>query len=150
MKHAISILALALLSSACASPQFKREPAWSKAPEAAATQAKAGHYHASMDRMMQVAQYMFETEGLLWGRRDDDAKSFMSEVIKEAGSDDENLLELKFTQEEGGVVSAKWTHYKIIKYKNVDQCLDKEGKPDTACQSALDEDWNWRLYKQLR
>jgi hypothetical protein len=140
-----ALFALTLLTSACATPQLKKEPAWSKATEAAATDAKTGRFHASMDRMMDVALYMFETEGLMFGRRDDETKTFTSEILKLGDPPVEHFIELKLAQEEGGVVSAKWTHYAIIKYKNVDQCLD-----NATCQSELADDWNWRLYKQLR
>jgi hypothetical protein len=138
-------LALALLASGCAKAQLKKEPNWGRFKEAAAVEAKAGRFHASMDRMMDVALYMFETEGLMFGRRDDDSKTFTSEILKLGDPPVDHFLELKFIQEEGGVVSAKWTHYAIIKYKNVDQCLD-----NAACQTELTDDWNWRLYKHLR
>jgi hypothetical protein len=145
-KYPLGLLLLAVLASGCVpTPHLMKPSAWDKAKPGATdvADAKTGKFHYTMKQMMGAAEYMFETEGFPWKHRDDDADSFKTDPLTdEAGVD--NQIKVTFTQEDNGVVSAKWVHTQIIKYKDTDVCQDK---PD--CQGALADDWNWRLYRTL-
>jgi hypothetical protein len=143
MMRAGALAFFACAVSSCTSFQLHKEAKWQTAQAPFAQDARAGRFHASMDRMMEVAQYMFETEGLLFNRRDDDAKSFVSEPWRDKGSKDDQNLELAFTQE-GDVVVATWKHTKLVRHKP-----EELGKGDAEFQRRLTDDWNWRLFKHL-
>ena len=144
MKHIPGILALAaLLSAGCASQQLKKEAHWEKSSGNLAEDARAGRFHASMDRMMEVAHYMFDTEGFLFVRIDPDAKTFMTDPWKIDDKGDPHIIELDLIQD-NAVVTANWKHFVVQHYKNEDSCKDK---PD--CQKELTDDWNWRLFQHM-
>jgi hypothetical protein len=145
MKRILIPAFAALLMQGCASPQLSREAAWesSKAPAAQVEEAKAGKFHYGLERMMDVAQYMFETEGFLFTRRDDDTKTFKTAPFKVGKEGDENIVQLTLAQE-GELTTASWQHIQIIEYKDVDACKD-----NADCQQKFNLDWNWRLFKHL-
>jgi hypothetical protein len=149
MKRILSSLAVpalaALLLQGCAGAKLSKDPAWekSKAPAALLEDAKAGKFHRPLERMMDVAQYMFETEGFLFTRRDDDTKVFKTAPFKMEKDGLENMVQLTLTQE-GELTLASWQHIQIVEYKDVDACKD-----DPACQQKFNLDWNWRLFQHL-
>lgn len=139
-----ALAAIAIALSSCTSFRLHREAKWQTSKSPLAQDARSGRFHGSMDRMMDVALYMFETEGLLFNRRDDDAKTFVSEPFRDKGSKDDQNIELALTQD-GDVVLAAWKHTKIVRHKPVDLGADN---PDL--QRRLADDWNWRLFKHLQ
>ena len=145
MKKPLQLLfALAFLAAGCASPMLKKEAHWEKASGPAAEQARLGKYSQGLPRMMEVAHYLFDTEGFLFTRIDEDTHTFSTDPFKLDGSDVPNIIELVLTKEENGC-SAAWKHYQVIKYVNVDACKD-----NADCQKEFSDDWNWRLFKHLQ
>ncbi|MES2202422.1 MAG: hypothetical protein V4498_09235 [candidate division FCPU426 bacterium] len=144
MKRILMASAFALLATGCASPQLSRSPNWEKVSGTIARDAYAGKFHASMARMMDVAQYMFETEGFLFTRRDDDTKTFKTDPFLVDNKGAPQIIGLSLTAGTAGEVNAVWRHLEIIDYVDTDAC-----KGDATCQKRFDADWNWRLFKQL-